>query len=318
MPRIGTDPNEAAAVLIAGGLVAIPTETVYGLAALVSNESAVAEVFRLKNRPAERPLIVHTSTAADFAHYVTTFPAAATKLAAAFLPGPLTMLLPRQPGRATRAAAHSDRIALRVPAHPLTQKLLSLLPAALAAPSANRFGQISPTCAKHVARDYAEHKDLLILDGGPCAWGIESTIVAINATNQTSIVRPGTITASMITQATGLVSIPSEDDFRAPGTSPRHYAPRTPLSILTPARFACTPSPSDGLLGFNRPSGSSDSQWQRLPSEPAQAGQQLYALLRELDQGGHKRILVEEPPVIKEAWNALRDRLRRAAIAELA
>jgi len=318
---------QAARLLAAGGLVGLPTETVYGLGADAMQDAAVAAIYAAKGRPAGHPLIVHVLDATAALHFARALPAFAQGLMDAFWPGPLTLILPRRPGVADACAAQQDSIGLRCPSHPVARALLKAcaqtLPAVIgiAAPSANRFGRISPTTAAHVAHDLGPA--LLVLDGGPCAVGIESTIVDCTR-GAPVLLRPGAITGAQIEAACGLPLAASAglglQAPRASGTLQAHYAPRARLRLLDAAALARL-APGHAVAVYSRqppafaaPSGT--TAWRRMPDDAAQAAQQLFAVLRELDTAATAEILVEHPPA-DAAWDGVRDRLQRAAAASL-
>ena len=302
----------AVAALQAGELVAIPTETVYGLAADASNAVAVAKIFALKGRPPSRPLIVHLPSADALDHWAASIPDYARRWSAVFWPGPLAMVLPRQPRVLDAVTGGQDTVALRVPDHSLTRSLLEAFGGGLAAPSANRYGRISPTTAAHVRNEFGSESPL-ILDGGPCQVGIESTIVScLDASPR--ILRPGAISAAALTQAAGVpvLSGAGETDVVVPGQVASHYAPATATQLLPHGKSGqwLSPGAAVGFLGFHPPSFAVVTQ-ALLPLSPGEAAQQLYASLRQLDEAGVERILIEAPPSGPE-WEGVWDRLRRA------
>lgn len=306
-PAPFTDLEQAVAILKRGGLVAFPTETVYGLGADAANARAVGEIFRLKGRPADHPLIVHMSGAAQLDRWAADPPASARLLAGAFWPGPLTLVLKRRawvPGVVTGAQA---TVGLRVPSHPVALALLERFGGGLAAPSANRFGRVSPTTAAHVRTEFGVA--LPVLDGGPCAVGLESTILDLSG-NAPRVLRPGVISATELEAVlqqplvTGTAASP-----RVSGSLKSHYAPQTETHLVddvTPYSLE-----TDAVLA-RRPQTSAAARWLALPADPAAYGHLLYAALRELDASGSTRILIERPPETPD-WAAVRDRLGRAA-----
>ncbi|MFV0678804.1 L-threonylcarbamoyladenylate synthase [Ottowia sp.] len=325
LPGDNTDSIATAADrLSAGGLVGLPTETVYGLAADAAQDAAVRAIFTTKGRPADHPLIVHVAGPEAVAHFAADIPAFAQKLIDTFWPGPLTLILPRRPGVADAAAGGHASIGLRCPSHPVAQRLLATLAArgihGLAAPSANRFGRVSPTTAAHVVAELGD--DLMVLDGGPCAVGIESSIV--DCTRRAPVLlRPGHITRAQIEQAAGVPLLSknmlSTPDPHASGTLLAHYAPqakvrlmgardlRAALGVLGAdarhmAVWARTPLRSDSRHVLLRP----------MPDDADTAAQQLFAVLREFDAAGVRLIWVEALPDTPE-WDGVRDRLQRAA-----
>lgn len=304
-----TDLASAVAILRAGGVIGLPTETVYGLAADAGNADAVARIFALKGRPADHPLIVHIAGAEQLPRYARTVPDAARRLAEAFWPGPLTLILPRQPGVLDAVTGGQDTVGLRAPAHPLAQQLLCAFGGALAAPSANRFGRISPTRAEHVRAEFGDAVPC-VLDGGPCAVGIESTIVDLTA-QPPRILRPGDIGREQIEAVIGRVSLGADAASpRASGTLEAHYAPRTPLQLRPRHVIAAAPGSAQQVLALDTLPTNTDGI--ALPADPLAYAHGLYAALRELDARGSALIVVETPPA-DAPWLAIHDRLRRAA-----
>lgn len=313
----------AAAVLRRGGLVAFPTETVYGLGADASNPAAVAKIFAAKGRPADHPLIVHLSAAAALDGWARDIPPAARTLAAAFWPGPLTLVLKRSAQVPDAVTGGQDTVALRVPAHPVAAALLQAFGGGIAAPSANRFGRVSATTAAHVHAEFGAAIDCVI-DGGACDLGIESTIIDLSR-DRPALLRPGHIDGAQIERVLGIPLVaPDPAAPRAPGTLAKHYAPRTPVMLMEAdlvvelaaslvrqgqrvavlARSALQPI-LPGLV------------WVAAPQDPVAYGHDLYAHLRALDEAGCAALLVEEPP-LELAWLAVRDRLTRAAAGSAA
>ncbi len=316
---IGKDLGRAATLLRGGEIVAIPTETVYGLAANALDESAVRKIFAAKNRPFFNPLIMHMASADWMDRYAREVPAVAWALAEAFWPGPLTLVLPKRPGVSDLVTAGLDTVALRVPGHLLCLELLTMLDFPLAAPSANPFGYISPTTAVHVERQLGGLVPY-ILDGGPCEVGVESTIVAAE-TGGVRILRPGGVPAEDIEKIAGplLQTLPSEGDSpRAPGMLKAHYAPRKRLyfgqidALLAEGRW---PAHRVGVLSFSKKHpGIPDSQQLVLSLEGDldAAARRLFEALHSLDAMDIELILAEEFPN-RDIGLAINDRLRRAA-----
>ena len=319
----GKDPaaiEQAAGLLRAGQLVGLPTETVYGLAADANNPAAVAQVFAAKGRPADHPLIVHVASAEQVPLYASHVPEFAQRLIAAFWPGPLTLILPRRPEVASAAAGGQNSIGLRCPSHPVAQALLQACGTGLAAPSANRFGRVSPTTAAHVQDEFGA--DLLVLDGGPCDVGIESTLV--DCTRGAPVVlRPGRITRGQLLAVCG--ALPSQGSDlsqaapRASGTLESHYAPQAKVRLMhtqeLEQRLQSLGAQANklGLWTRKRPQGvGAGVLWRAQPELAQDAAQQLFATLRELDAQGVQQIWVELPPD-DPAWEGVRDRLTRAA-----
>jgi L-threonylcarbamoyladenylate synthase len=303
--------------LRAGRLVGFPTETVYGLGADAGNPDAVRRIFAAKGRPADHPVIVHLYDTGELGRWARSVPEGARRLAAAFWPGPLTLILPRAPNVADVVTGGQDSVGLRVPAHPVAQALLRAFGGGIAAPSANRFGRISPTTAQHVADDLGDAV-AQILDGGACAVGIESTIVAFVG-DVPVLLRPGGIDAHDLQRVLGRApEVAGDAAPRASGTLASHYAPRTPAdlvgasalraeilqlgardeSIAVLARTVARPSDFAGV-------------WLRAPADAAAFAHDLYANLRTLDAANADVILIERVPD-DDGWLAVRDRLERA------
>ncbi|AKU10900.1 putative translation factor [Azoarcus sp. CIB] len=335
----GTDPalqpdaddiRRAAELLRAGELVGMPTETVYGLAADALNVDAVGKIFSAKGRPADHPLIVHLPDAAHLTRWARAIPKEAIALANAFWPGPMTLILKREEGVPDAVTGGQDTVGLRVPDHPVALALLRAFDSGIAAPSANRFGRISPTTAAHVREELGD-KVALVLDGGPCQVGIESTILDLSRDTPV-ILRPGAISADDIARVIGRrpatrtahaeegAAAADSDQPRVSGSLAAHYAPRTPLQLIPAARLveeAATlagegsrvavlartcPDPRDARL-----------IWRNAPADPAGFAHDLYASLRELDACGADFIVVEALPETPD-WQAITDRLGRAAV----
>ena len=344
---------QAARLLEQGKLVGIPTETVYGLAADASNPAAVAAIFIAKGRPTNHPLIVHVARDADLSHWAIDIPPAAQQLIAAFWPGPLTLILKRASGVNDVITGGQDSIGLRCPSHPVAQALLKLFregQGGIAAPSANRFGRVSPTTAQHVIDEFGEPgigPVSAVLDGGPCAVGIESTIIDMTRldTHGPVLLRPGQISVQQLEQVLGRpLSTTDQAAPRVSGSLDAHYAPRTPLALIEGEALADTIAAlrvkqrqvvslviekealqkevvqkevvqtevAKTLVVQTAGSQSESRMTTRMPSEPQAYAQALYAQLRALDQLGADLILVEQPPKTT-AWQGINDRLQRAA-----
>lgn len=305
--------RRAARILRGGGLVAFPTETVYGLGADAANEKAMARLYAVKRRPAEHPVIVHFDSAEKAFAWAREVPEAATKLAKRFWPGPLTMILKRSKKAANFVTGGQDTVGLRVPSHPVARQLLSVFGAAVAAPSANRYGLVSPTSAAHVREDLGSDVDL-VLEGGPSEVGIESTIVDLSGATPV-LLRPGHISKDELKNALGTqIADKTASAPRHPGAHERHYAPRTPARLVPTHELDKEISKERNrvaVLAFSRPDERVDS-WLRMPREPKAYAQRLYAALRELDAAGCAAILIESPPQSPE-WSAVLDRLERAS-----
>jgi len=309
--------EQAVAVLRAGKLVAFPTETVYGLGADASNVSAIRKIFAAKQRPADHPLIVHVSETTGLKHWASVVPREAWQLAEAHWPGPLTMVLPRAAHVPGELTGGQSTIALRVPSHPVARRLLLAFDGAIAAPSANRFGRLSPTSAAHVREELGDAVDC-ILDGGDCPVGIESTIVAFRD-GRAVILRPGKITAEQIAETLqSEVAPPVASSPRVSGTLPSHYAPRTPLKVVDPEEFEsrlrreASRRPVAVLARRGRPSNTRAALWQVAPEASEDYARHLYSLLRRMDSAGCELIIAEAVPDSPE-WTAIHDRLTRAS-----
>jgi len=333
----GADPNavaSAAVILQRGGLLGLPTETVYGLAADACNDQAVAQIFAAKGRPSNHPLIVHVANADGVAYFAREVPDFAAKLIDAFWPGPLTLILPRRSGVAGAAAGGQDSVGLRCPSHPVAQAVLLQAHAlgvwGVAAPSANVFGRVSPTTPAHVAGEFGP--DLCILDGGACEVGIESTIVDCTRPDPV-LLRPGVLTPEQLSLACGRTvqlsaALLGQVDLQAPrasGTLASHYAPRAQVRLVEAsnlvdqldtwaqhsARHASLalwtglPVAVPTCLGARVHQG-------RMPQDAAACAHDLFAQLRAFDDLGVHEIWVETPPRAA-AWDGVRDRLQRAA-----
>ncbi|CAG4884593.1 Threonylcarbamoyl-AMP synthase [Georgfuchsia toluolica] len=346
-----TELLRAVELLRAGELVAFPTETVYGLGADAGNPVALAKIFAAKGRPADHPLIVHIADISHLGQWAREIPDAAHLLAKAFWPGPLTLILKRQPNVPDLVTGGQDTVGLRIPNHPLALQLLTMFNGAggsgLAAPSANRFGRISPTSAQHV-RDELGAAVALVLDGGPCTVGIESTIVDLSR-DEPVILRPGIISAEQIAQALhrsfplapggrgcheaageGITVRPEQNRHsraggnpatsapRAPGSLAAHYAPATPMRLVPAATLAAEvercmhAGRRIAVLSVHPFAAHERLLWRQASSAAGQYAHDLYLNLRTLDQAGVDLILVEAPPQGSE-WTAVNDRLGRAA-----
>jgi L-threonylcarbamoyladenylate synthase len=310
--------EEAVALLNAGELVAFPTETVYGLGADAQNAFAVARIFAVKGRPASHPLIVHFSNFAAARAWAAEVPPTAERLAEAFWPGPLTLVLPKAAAVPAAVTGAQDSVALRAPAHPVARALLAAFGRGIAAPSANRYGRISPTRAADVREELGD-RIALVLDGGDCEVGLESTIVACLG-GRVTLLRPGSISRSQLEDVVGRVADPDAAAPRAPGRDRSHYAPGTPLALVDGGSLARAVDTAlargERVAVLARTAGFVESDrvtWHRMPEAPAAYGRALYAALRALDAAGADCILAETVPP-GEAWAAVADRLARASM----
>ena len=310
-PVIGDNIALAARRLQNGKLVAFPTETVYGLGALANHPQAIAKIYRTKNRPRHHPLIVHLPNRADVAKWAITIPPAAKRLMRAFMPGALTLVLPRREDAPAAVCGGGDYIALRTPAHPVAKKLLQQTGAAIAAPSANRFGSLSATCAEDVAAEFAGC-DIYILRGS-CNFGIESAIVGFYG-GKPSLLRPGGIGKKQLRDVAGLPFVSPPSFARAPGMLPRHYAPKTPLIIIGASGIAAAVKTAKhpAVLSARKPAAVQKQRWRRAQADAEVYAQELYKLLRQLDNTKADKIFVAAVPSGAK-WAAVRDRLSRAS-----
>jgi len=326
--------DKAVATLRDGNLVAFPTETVYGLGGDARNDDALRKIFALKGRPADHPLILHLASVAELSQWVAEVSPTAQALAEAFWPGPLTLVLPRHPRVSLVLTGGQDSIAGGIPKHPVAQALLKAFGSGLAAPSANRYGHVSPTSAAHVRDEFGDA--VLILDGGDSEIGVESTIVSLLG-DQPRVLRPGSILAEDMERVLNQPVIAAQTDAiraapsslpRVPGSTLQHYAPRTPVSLVTRAALTAEIDianakgqpvavlarhdpefPSLGACGASPPF---VRAWIKAPADAAGFAHELYARLRELDKLNAARILIECVPDGSH-WDAVRDRLQRAA-----
>jgi L-threonylcarbamoyladenylate synthase len=335
--------NEAVQTLRDGGLVAFPTETVYGLGADAKNPEAIKKVFASKGRPSSHPLIVHVAAPDKFdqeqidwvtvlAPWARDISENALKLISAFWPGPLTLIFKKDKSVPSEATGGQDTVAIRAPAHPMTQELLRKFKGGIVGPSANRFGKVSPTSAADVRNEFEGMLDLMVLDGGDCEVGIESTIIDLSSGDKPVLLRPGAITPSEILAKTGIrVYQPSdikktegEELPRVSGSLRAHYAPTTPLRLYAPgrvldalsefpdikSRVAVAVLDTESSLGDD---GHPSVHFEEvvMPSDSPTFASRLYRSLRDLDQQGWDLILFPEPPAGEE-WDGVRDRLQRA------
>ena len=312
----GTDVQTAAGVLRAGGLVAFPTETVYGLGADASRDEAAAKIFAVKGRPRAHPLIVHLADGARLDDWAREVPEAARRLVARAWPGPLTVILKKSANVADATTGGADTVGLRVPAHPVAQQLLRAFGGGIAAPSANRFGQVSPTTADHVVADLGDDVDYL-LDGGPCEVGVESTIVDLSR-GRPVLLRPGGMAREAIEAIVGPLAAADVEAPAAPGTLASHYAPRAEVIAVEPAEVPAAVAGAHGKVAVLAPA-SAFAAWpglpalrRELPEDTAGMARSLYAALRDLDAAGVDVVIAALPPAAG-LGEAVGDRLRRAA-----
>ncbi len=305
--------RKAAEILRAGGLVAFPTETVYGLGADASNAGAVARLYATKRRPADHPVIVHFGSKEKAFSWAREVPTGARQLAERIWPGPLTLILKRSALAKDFITGGQDTVGLRVPSHPVARGLLEMFQGGIAAPSANRFGLVSPTTAAHVREDLGDDVDL-VLEGGPSEVGIESTIVDLS-TGAALLLRPGAISRGDLAQLLNVKEARLSSPRHSGGLE-RHYAPRTPARLVSTHDLDKEIEKLKqrvAVLAFSRPDERVD-YWLRMPRNPEGYARRLYAALRELDTAGCETILVEAPPDAPE-WAAVRDRLQKACAA---
>ena len=301
-----------------GELVAFPTETVYGLGANAQNPAAVRKIFEAKGRPSNHPVIVHLDSPRFLHRWVREVPDSAMKLAERFWPGPLTMVMPRGPNVHDVVTGGQDTVAIRVPSHPMAQQLLTAFGGGIAAPSANRYGRLSPTRAEHVREEFGEQIKV-ILDGGECQIGLESSIIAFQGPS-VRLLRPGAITATQIRQVIGELLIGADvESPRVPGGTSSHYAPLTPMTFVPSGEIdARAAALTEGgrrvaVLAQRLPlKGHKYVTWINAGRRPEQYGHDLYSNLRTLDKAGCQQILVQDVPE-GERWTAIRDRPLRAA-----
>ncbi len=325
--------HEAARRLADGRLVAFPTETVYGLGADAENPAALAALYAAKGRPADHPVIVHLAPEADPGYWAAAVPAEARRLMEAFWPGPLTLILPRAAHIPAAVSGGQSGVGLRCPSHPVAQALLRafapLKPhghGGVAAPSANKFGRVSPTRAEHVRGEFPEcdAEALMILEGGDSEVGIESTILDLSRLDAgvgPVLLRPGHIGARRLAEVLGVM--PARPDRAAPrvsGSLNAHYAPRTPLRLLDRDGLLALDAAAAGgpiaavVLGEAPGTAPAGVDWVVMPADPVAYARRLYAVLRDLDAAGHALIVLQRPPA-DAAWQGVNDRIGRAAAA---
>ena len=300
-----SDIEKAAQILRAGGLVVFPTETVYGLGANALDAAAVRKIYALKGRPATSPLIVHVASIDQARKLAAEWPEEAEKLAREYWPGPLTLVVPKKPVIPDQVTAGLPTVGLRMPRHPIALELLRAAQIPIAAPSANRFTQLSPTTAQHVREAFGSETPFL-LDGGPCEVGLESTVIAVTK-DGLEVLRPG---MAYIEEAT-FPTEPSGPAHRSPGQHKKHYSPRTRVLLVNHGRL---PQQGRGAYLWIEHEATA-TRTERMPAQPEAYAAQLYRRLHELDREGLDWIAVEYPPETRE-WAAIRDRLTRATYEE--
>lgn len=312
------DVERAAAVLRGGGLVAFPTETVYGLGAAARDPAALARLYAVKGRPADHPVIVHLASADDLGAWAADVPAAAHALAERFWPGPLTIVLRRAPGVPDAVTGGRETVGLRVPDQPLALALLRAFGDGIAAPSANRFGAVSPTTAAHVRESLGDAVDL-VLDGGPCTVGVESTIVDLTDAGTPRLLRSGGVTAEALAQVLGALPQPDRGPARAPGMLASHYAPNARVELLADgAALAARAAQLGGRVGVIAPAAIGppppDAVTLGRPEDAGTYARDLYAMLRAADEQD-LAVVLAIPPDPAGIGLAVLDRLTRAAAA---
>jgi L-threonylcarbamoyladenylate synthase len=308
--------DAAVAALRDGELVAFPTETVYGLGANARDPAALRRIFELKGRPADHPLILHLDSARFVRRWVGEFPPAAERLARQFWPGPLTLVLPRGPDASDVLTGGQDTVAVRVPSHPMAQQLLTAFGGGIAAPSANRYGHVSPTRAEHVREEFGDAVKV-ILDGGECTLGLESTIVSL-VEGRPRLLRPGHVSLAQLTEVVGPMDAGAGmSSPRVPGSALRHYAPHTPVTRVPPVALEARVDEQlraagrVAVLALRAPRRAQQGvTWINAGNRVDAYAHDLYANLRSLDKAGAAAILVEDVPDRPE-WAAVRDRLAR-------
>jgi L-threonylcarbamoyladenylate synthase len=307
---------DAARSLADGGVVAFPTETVYGLGADTRNADALRKVYELKGRPSDNPLIAHVLDEHQARSLAQNWSDRASALAHRFWPGPLTLIVEKDDDVPREATAGLSTIAVRSPSHPVARRLLEAFGRPISAPSANRSGHVSPTRAEHVATDFADVSDLVILDGGPSECGIESTVVDLTG-DLPRILRPGAIDAEAIASALGeeVLTPDISEQLASPGTSPRHYAPHTPIELLSidqiDGRLRESEKPVIALV-IGGLTVAPPHRIMAMPEDAEAYAAQLFDALRRADAMNMSAMLIERPPRTSALWRAIHDRLNRA------
>ncbi|HEY9755705.1 MAG TPA: L-threonylcarbamoyladenylate synthase [Oculatellaceae cyanobacterium] len=333
--------EKAASFLKEGLLVSFPTETVYGLGADASSETAIRRLYQAKGRPSTHPVIVHVHSVDAARNWAVDIPPEFFKLAETYWPGPLTIVLKRANSVLNAVTGGQDTVALRIPKHPIALALLEAFGGGLVAPSANKFGRLSPTLAQHVIDEFKDEV-AMVLDGGPCNVGIESTIINLSG-GRPRILRPGMISVDMLSSVIGEVETPADSvahavsakttlshvptdtvsDIRVPGALASHYAPETPLHVVPSHDFyrfldQCVKNNRRVLVVSFKPQQNDfePSSWITLAQEPEEFARQIYGALRLLDKRNGDLIVVESPPDEDARWSGIHDRLSRAAFRE--
>lgn len=305
---------DAARRLRSGQVVAFPTETVYGLGARTFDPAALEAVYRLKGRPPENPLIAHVESAAQAQQVVGRWDDRCERLVARFWPGPLTLVLPKTDRVPAQATAGRETIGVRAPAHPVAMALLARLGDPISAPSANRSGHLSPTTAAHVAEAFADEPDLIVLDGGRCELGLESTVLDVTTpSGPARLLRPGSVSVEDLRVVLGEIDCSVLDSAQAP--RPAGYAPSTPAELVGADDLderLRRGTEQFVVICFDPSRVPSPHQTIAMPSSAQAYAARLYEALREADAVGAGRIIIEEPPRSDGLWATIRDRLRRA------
>ena len=317
LPYSDVNIDLAAAELRKGSVVAFATETVYGLGADTFNPEAIAKIYELKRRPTGNPLIAHVVDLASARRVSTGWTRRSMNLISACWPGPLTIILPRRPEVPAIAAGGYDTIAVRSPRHLLARSLLYACGGAISAPSANRSGGVSPTTAKHVARDYADQTDLMILDGGPCTLGIESTVIDLSESKPV-VRRLGAVTIERLSELLGPIEVDMPvEQSSSPGSSIRHYAPTLPATIVNHELLTQDLAVAGRVAVICFEGSIFPEHHFRLdmPQDSEGYAAAIYDSLRRADESGCDRIVIERPPHQHGLWSAIHDRLRRATTA---
>lgn len=312
--------EHAVSLLKQGKLIGLPTETVYGLAADAKNPQAVQAVFAAKGRPSDHPLIVHIGNVSELNDWAQAIPPEAYRLIAQFWPGPLTLVLKKQPWVLNEVTGHQETVALRMPSHPLARELLHAFGSGLVAPSANQFGHISPTDEAAVLAELGQ-KVALILPGGRATIGIESTIIDLHQRPFT-LLRQGMISQPILENSLGeKLNLPSSaTTTRAPGLLPSHYAPHTPLQLLDIKDLPQFLGHADSIIVLAQspqPEFAKNILWRPMPATPEEYAFELYARLREADNLQQTKLILLETPLQAPEWAAIHDRLQRAATKKL-